>query len=61
MVNFVGYNVPHPSENIMNLKISSNYNSEHFNIMILAIKNCGELGILIGNLFNKKKEDRMRF
>mmetsp|Transcript_19161 Transcript_19161/g.39092 ORF Transcript_19161/g.39092 Transcript_19161/m.39092 type:complete len:100 (-) Transcript_19161:1392-1691(-) len=60
LVDFVGYNVPHPSENILNVKISSSFASEKFNIMILGIKNCGELLILIGNKFNKKIEEKTR-
>jgi DNA-directed RNA polymerase I and III subunit RPAC2 len=49
-VEFIGYNIPYPSENILNLKIYSN-NNEQINHLILGLKNGSEIGILLDNLF----------
>mmetsp|Transcript_48393 Transcript_48393/g.96848 ORF Transcript_48393/g.96848 Transcript_48393/m.96848 type:complete len:101 (-) Transcript_48393:70-372(-) len=61
IVDLVGYNIPHPLENVMHLKLSSKFVWEQVNIVVLAIKNCGEVGILVGNLFNKEEENKKRF
>jgi DNA-directed RNA polymerase I and III subunit RPAC2 len=55
LVEYVGYNVPNPSENIMYLKICSK-NKEKANQLILGLKNASETSILFGNLFSIKIE-----
>nr|UXY87984.1 DNA-deirected RNA polymerases I and III 16kDa polypeptide [Cryptomonas curvata] len=57
LVEYISYNVPYPSENIMYLKICSK-NNEKSNQLILGLKNANEMGILIDNLFSTKIELR---
>jgi DNA-directed RNA polymerase subunit L len=58
-VDSVGYNIPHPSEKYMNLKISSK-NKNSFQPCIIGLKNCGETGALIGNIFDYLIENNSR-
>mmetsp|Transcript_37416 Transcript_37416/g.95615 ORF Transcript_37416/g.95615 Transcript_37416/m.95615 type:complete len:101 (-) Transcript_37416:1288-1590(-) len=58
-IDFVGYNIPHPSENIMNLKIS-NSKFETLDPFILGLKNSGEISVLFGNLFDYSLENYVR-
>mmetsp|Transcript_31601 Transcript_31601/g.61672 ORF Transcript_31601/g.61672 Transcript_31601/m.61672 type:complete len:101 (-) Transcript_31601:1349-1651(-) len=58
-IEFVGYNIPHPSENIMNLKIS-NAKSESIEPVILGLKNSGEINVLFGNFFDYLIENKSR-
>ena len=57
LIEYVGYNVPNPSENIMYLKICSK-NKEKANQLILGLKNASEMGLLINNLFSVKIDTR---
>ena len=57
LVEYVGYNVPYPSENIMHLKICS-FNKEQTNHLMLGLKNSSEIGTLFDNLFCAKNEVR---
>jgi DNA-directed RNA polymerase I and III subunit RPAC2 len=50
-IDFSGYNVPHPTENLMNLKIVTKNSTNHIQILLLALKICGELSVLTDNLF----------
>jgi DNA-directed RNA polymerase I and III subunit RPAC2 len=50
-VDFSGYSVPHPSENIMNLRIISKIELDHIQLMILGVKIAGELSVLVDNFF----------
>lgn len=59
-VDFSGYNVPHPSENLMNLKIITKKPENHIQILILAIKISGELSVLADNLFLLTLENYLR-
>ena len=52
-VNYIGYNIPHPSENILNIKIISN-KKDHLNYLILGLKNASEICIMVDSLFNKR-------
>lgn len=60
-VEFSGYNVPHPSENTMNLSIISKTPVNHLNLLILAVKISGELSVLVNNLFLLTAETYFRF
>nr|UXY87485.1 DNA-deirected RNA polymerases I and III 16kDa polypeptide [Cryptomonas sp.] len=51
-VEYIGYNVPHPTENIMNIKISSAKNDQICHLM-LGLKNCSEVGVLFDNFFQR--------
>ncbi|ABW98233.1 rpc9 (nucleomorph) [Hemiselmis andersenii] len=58
-IDYVGYNIPHPSENIMNLKISSS-KFDSLEPFILGLKNSGELFVLFGNFFDYSIENHAR-
>lgn len=58
-IDFVGYNIPHPSEKIMNLKISCSKKIS-MDPIILGLKNSGEAGVLLGNFFDYVIEDNLR-
>lgn len=60
-VEFSGYNVPHPSENTMNMSIISKNPVNHLNLLILAVKISGELSVLVNNLFLLSAENYFRF
>ena len=57
LVDYVGYNIPNPSENILYLKISSK-NNEQTNHLMLGLKNSYEIGVSFDNLFSTKMEKR---
>jgi len=59
-IDFSGYNVPHPTENIMNLKIVTKKSANHIQILLLALKICGELSVLTDNLFLLTIENYLR-
>lgn len=58
-VDYVGYNIPHPSEKYMNLKISCESRNS-LQPLIIGLKNCGEAGALIGNIFDYLIENNSR-
>mmetsp|Transcript_2465 Transcript_2465/g.5894 ORF Transcript_2465/g.5894 Transcript_2465/m.5894 type:complete len:101 (-) Transcript_2465:3624-3926(-) len=58
-IDYVGYNIPHPSENIMNLKISSS-KFDFLEPVILGLKNSGETFVLFGNFFDYSIENNSR-
>jgi DNA-directed RNA polymerase subunit L len=58
-IEYVGYNVPNPSENIMNIKISV-FNYNFIDPILISLKNCSEIGVLIGNFFNLNLENNSR-
>ncbi|AFP65315.1 DNA-deirected RNA polymerases I and III 16kDa polypeptide (nucleomorph) [Chroomonas mesostigmatica CCMP1168] len=58
-VKFVGYNVPHPSEKIMNLKIVTNV-SNSIEPIFLSLKNSSEMAVLTGNFFDLSIENNSR-
>ena len=58
-IEYIGYNVPNPSENMMNIKLSI-LNHDFINPIVISLKNCSEIGVLIGNFFNIKLENRIR-
>jgi DNA-directed RNA polymerase I and III subunit RPAC2 len=58
-IEYIGYNVPNPSENIMYIKISV-LNHDSINPIIMSLKNCSEIAILIGNFFNLNLENDIR-
>jgi DNA-directed RNA polymerase I and III subunit RPAC2 len=58
-IDFAGYNIPHPTQNIMNFKISS-LKSESLEPFILGLKNGGEIGVLLGNYFDYFIENTSR-
>jgi DNA-directed RNA polymerase I and III subunit RPAC2 len=59
-VDYVGYNVPYPTENIMHLKICSS-NNEQSNHLMLGLKNSSEIGTIFDNMFCTKNEVRYNF
>jgi DNA-directed RNA polymerase I and III subunit RPAC2 len=58
---YFGYNIPHPSEKMMNFKITSKRNHEQINSLILSFKICLELMILFVNVLFKNLENTFRF
>jgi DNA-directed RNA polymerase I and III subunit RPAC2 len=50
-IEFSGYNVPHPSENLMNLRIITKTSFNHVSLLIFGIKISGEFLILMNNIF----------
>jgi len=50
-IEFSGYNVPHPSENLMNIRIISKISFNHISLLISAIKISGEFLVLMNNIF----------
>jgi DNA-directed RNA polymerase I and III subunit RPAC2 len=61
IIEFSGYNVPHPSENIMNLRIITKKCINHIQLLILGIKISGEFSILADNFFILTVENYFRF
>jgi DNA-directed RNA polymerase I and III subunit RPAC2 len=59
-IDFSGYNVPHPSENIMNLKIITKTFTDHIKLLILGLKISGELSVLLDNFFLLTLENHSR-
>lgn len=58
-VKHVGYNMPHPSQNIMNLKITT-WDSNFIEPVITSLKACSEIAVLLGNYFAISMEIRLR-
>ena len=50
-IEFSGYNIPHPSENLMNFRIITKIPINHVSLLIFVIKISGEFLILINNIF----------
>jgi len=61
VIDFSGYNVPHPSENIMNLRIITKILIDHIQLLILGIKISGEFSVLADNFFLLTTENYFRF
>jgi DNA-directed RNA polymerase I and III subunit RPAC2 len=51
MIDYSGYSVPHPSEDILNIRITSKSEMDHVQLIILGIKISSELSILVDNFF----------
>ena len=51
MIDYSGYSVPHPSEDILNIRITSKSEMDHVHLIILVIKISSELSTLVDNFF----------
>ena len=59
-IDFSGYSVPHPSEDVMNIKIITKIPTDHVQLLILGLKISGELSVLVDNFFLQTMENYSR-
>jgi DNA-directed RNA polymerase I and III subunit RPAC2 len=58
---YTGYNIPHPSEKIMNVKISTKKKNYHINSLLLTLRTICNVMVILLNSTYKIIENKLRF